>query len=353
MASATRQRERIFSIVMWVVSVVFAGFLIGLGGLIIADLPRVESRLSLEQFVDGAAQRALEGRSRALDARYEAVTQRLQAAQSRVEAAGAQQQQARDSFNAWIATRTATQDAAQDPEVLNRQRQLDQLGAALRAAEEASATVYEAQQQVQTERVQLQQEEEKLRLAAEPAFRSAKFWQDGKVFAWRLLLTLPLLVLAIFFATQRSKGDYWPLKRGFILFAAFTFFVELAPYLPDYGWYVRSLVGIALTIVASHFAIRWMRRYLASREAEERKAETERKSAIQYDEALKKMAAKTCPSCERPVATTDDAPTDFCVHCGLRLFDHCQTCETRKFVFFRYCMKCGSPAGARGQTAPA
>jgi hypothetical protein len=110
-------------------------------------------------------------------------------------------------------------------------------------------------------------------------------------------------------------------------------------------------VGIALTIVASHFAIRWMRNYVASREAEERKEDTARKSAIQYDDALKKMAAKTCPSCERPVATTDDAPTDFCVHCGLRLFDHCTSCEARKFVFFRYCMRCGAPASGSAQPA--
>ncbi|MBY0448135.1 MAG: hypothetical protein K2P95_05535 [Hyphomonadaceae bacterium] len=353
MSAGQRARERIFTIAMWVVSVVFAGFLIGLGSLIIADLPTVESRVSLQQFVDRPAEQRIEAEERALSARLQTLEQAEADAQGKADAARAQYQTAKDSFDAWIATRTATGDASQDPEVLNRQRRLDQLGAGLRAAEEARQGIGNERAAAQMQQAQLQTQRDRLLDAAVPRYRSAKFWQDAKVFAWRLLLTLPLLVLAFHFAAQKRKGDYWPLKRGFILFAGFTFFVELAPYLPDYGWYVRSLVGIGLTIVASHFAIRWMRTYLASREMEERKAEVERKRAIQYDEALRKMAARTCPSCDRPVATTDDAPTDYCVHCGLRLFDHCGTCTTRKFVFFRYCMKCGAATGSRDQSAPA
>ena len=345
MFKGARARERLFEALMWPVSIVLAGFLIGLGSLVMADLPKVSHPVTIEQFIDPARKAALVNEASELSRESDADQARLVGADQDLSRATSAYESAKDTFNNWIQTRTATSDRTQDPEVLSRTRELDQLKSAEDSAQAARDSAQADLQAVGARISQNQAASNELQTSAQPLFERARFVEELKVFGLRLALTLPLLVLSAWMLLRRRGGDYWPMMRGFILFSLFAFFVELVPYLPEYGGYVRYSVGVILTLVLGHYGIKGMRAYLKAREADEARSEPERVKSVEYDEALKKLAARACPGCDRTLPATE-MPIDYCVHCGMHLFNHCTTCQTRKFAFFRFCMTCGTPAAA-------
>lgn len=342
MAKSTRRPQKIFAIVMWVLSLIFAAFLVGLGSLVIRDIPRFDTPISVENFVDVSQMEKLRGEEAELRRQVTPLERSVEDAQDLETTATANYRAAKARFDNWIATRTATQNTATNPEVLSRTRELEGLSNQVRTAERAVEAA-RANQQAKTRALSdIRTDMGELREAARPAYKRARRAQDLKVFGFRLLLTLPLLLIAGWMLMRKRGSAYWPLYRGFVTFAVFTFFVELVPYLPSYGGYVRYSVGILTVAIAGYFLIKQMRKYLERKQAEEARSEEDRRRSIDYETALKKIEAKSCPGCDRSIVTRDGVHSDYCVHCGIHLQRECPSCKTRNVTFHRFCLSCGS-----------
>ena len=59
MSKSLRLTEKWMQRGLWGVALVFASFLIGLGGTLVGDLPQVEKQQTIEDFMDGPAAEAL------------------------------------------------------------------------------------------------------------------------------------------------------------------------------------------------------------------------------------------------------------------------------------------------------
>jgi hypothetical protein len=342
MNASLRLSEKWFQRGLWLVALIFASFLIGLGNTIVRNLPQVEQAKTLEQFIvqpeGNQARKLLDFAQRAgVEAQ-----QALEQAQQQFNVAAADSKTAADSLGVFLATRQVTGQADQNPEVLARRAAVEHA----KKAEREALAVVQRQQQVALDarqdearaRARMRELEDGARDEYERAMRA----QELRVFGYRLLLTLPLLVVAGWLFAKKRRSTYWPFVWGFILFALFAFFVELVPYLPSYGGYVRYIVGIIITVLVGRYAIRSLNRYLAQQRAVEQLPDAQRRDELSYDVALARLAKKVCPGCERPV-DIQDPKNDYCPHCGICLHNCCE-CGARKSAFARFCHACGRVA---------
>lgn len=181
MSKALRLSEKWFRRGLWLVALVFAGFLIGLGGTVVGDLPRVEKALSLDDFMDPA------------------ISQVLRQSISQAERAG-------QDADAALAQAQFKRRAAQDSELVARTRALD----GLRDSERAAGVAVEAQQQAALDaqhaavkaRRQLEAQEQTASTQLNAEVRRVEL----RVFLYRLALTLPLLAAAAWLFVKNAAA---------------------------------------------------------------------------------------------------------------------------------------------------
>lgn len=338
MASNLRFSEKWFNRGLWLVALLFAYFLIGLGGTIVGDLPKIESKLSVRDFVDQPASAQLNAQLKTLERDEQALNDKLERSRLELQAARADYEAARQSFDAWTSTRNSTQRPDQDSDLIARTQQLE----TLRQAERARLTNNEA---LSRQLLGIRQSQGKaytalaaLEEAANSAYQSTRNRTELRIFLYRLSFVLPLLLVAGYLFVKHRKKSYWPFVWGFVFFSLFAFFVELVPYLPSYGGYVRYTVGVVLTLIGGKYASAALQRYMERQRELEKLPESERKQDIHYDVALNRIAKSICPGCERPISKDTD---NFCQHCGIGIFEKCPSCSTRKTAFSKFCFNCG------------
>jgi hypothetical protein len=340
--------EKWFQRGLWLIALVFAGFMVGLGRLVVGDLPLVEKPVDPESFMDRSQLLKSRAQLHADDAVLKSNQEALDRVNLAVETARDKTNSAHDTYTNWIATRSATQQSSQDAEVIKRTRELDELKAQERSAEEQQERLEQERLTLQQSKTAVQAQEQSVEDAGREGYDRAVRKLELRVFLLRLAVIMPLLLLSILLFFRARKSAYWPFVWGFIFFSLFAFFVELVPYLPSYGGYVRYIVGIVLTVFAGVYAIRSLQRYLEQQKVAEEKPEEQRRKDLGYDVALVRLAKKVCPGCERPFETADPL-NNFCVHCGLLVFHECLVCKVRQTVFTHFCRACGATHSASGQ----
>lgn len=340
MSKGVRLSEKWFNRALWLVAFVFAWFLLGLGNAIIRDLPHVEQTYSLEDFVDHATIDPLRAKLESLQRAHTDTNDKLDQARLTLSTRGNDYQATRRTFENWLATRDVTQQSQQDDELVTRTTRLDALKALERDAEKAVETLTKKQlDQSQTDN-KIREQIRNLENTAYQKLDDANQKQSTRVFLYRLLLTLPLLALAAWLFAKKRKTQYWPFVWGFIIFAMITFFFELVPYLPDYGGYVRYLVGIFITVLGGKYAISALQTYLEKQKLAESQPQLLRREELNYDTALSLLNKGVCPGCERGI-DLKDARNDFCQHCGIGLHHKCTACGMRNSAFSKFCRGCG------------
>ncbi|MCV6615739.1 MAG: hypothetical protein OIF35_12265, partial [Cellvibrionaceae bacterium] len=276
---SSRQLSKIFTIILHALSVLFAYFLLQGGSLIIQNLPRVDGEQVWQDYLDQAQLEQLKHEYEQLQASIEPFKDQLKL--NRVESQGLSDVFSLDqkTYQEILASRYVSEDAGVN-------QKIEALRAKLEAQREGLKNLKQQRSQLELELNKLQQQQlskgeaiSDLKRQAREAFNEQRQGRNLKAFVLRLCFVLPLLLVAWYLLKNYRQTDYWPLVHGWSYFAGFAFFVELVPYLPSYGGYVRSLVGIVICIALGRVLTKKLRDYLQKRREIEQKDELERRNS--------------------------------------------------------------------------
>lgn len=363
--------SRISKLIRFVITTSLVIFLVLLSGKIIRDVGVWGGEPSVDDFKNTAWIKEQEAIILEIKRRADDTKEKQYQIQKTLTTAEKNHKDAKEAFDSWIEARRVIGKPKEDREVRRRLATLDTYYQSAQAWREKLSGI-QTQLSLKADSItSISASVRKERIKGEDKFNEAYKSYEIKIFSMRLLFFLPILGLAILFVVKFRRSRYWYLYLGFVIYALFAFFVELAPYMPSYGGYVRYSVGIALTVLAGVYSTNVIRRFVREKKKELEASTEERSKKVETEVAEQALDASMCPSCGKGFVVSVDyrsvsptkadsskknknrgnivptqsqverTVTSFCRYCGLELFRHCDNCGTRNYVHLPYCSECG------------
>ena len=344
MNKSTRQLSKFFRFILHIIAFVFAYFLLQGGSLIIHQLPKITVNMTVADYLDVDAIKFLDEKESTLRYALDVDAMQEKALIAKRNAQQKRYQLTKEKYQAVLDSRSVTEDMTENDRVVVVRTDLDRQRAVLQTLKsllsEQKIKTVNNQNQLERLRIEKKQLHSKATAQRDSEYKS----NELKAFAIRLAFLLPLLALAVFLVMKYRASAYWPFIYGFGYFSIYGFFVELVPYFPSYGGYVRSAMGILLCVVVGVFTLKKLNAYLKEKQLLELEDEKARRLKLQTKEediemAINKIMKKQlCPSCDRALIHKDG---QFCSFCGLCLLKKCQKCGVLQLSFNAYCQSCG------------
>lgn len=351
----SKKLERTSRIVYYSISTILCLFLILLSGKIINDLGTSIVRPEIENFENKVLMADLDKKINVLNFEIENLNTKKGTIEKTIATAKENYTNEKQSFDNWVQTRKTLGSPNKDQEVIDKAKKLDEF---YKIEQDWRSQLNSKQTEIE-ELEKKQQEIQKLidkeKETAETKYSAELKYYDLKIFLIRLLFVAPILALGIFFFVRYRRHKFWPLYFGFILFSIYAFFFGLVPYLPSYGGYVRYAVGIILSVGLGYYAIKTIRQFIETKQAELKVSTQERAKNVRTEVAEKALENHFCPSCGKDFIikkwefssknNENDSykfVTDFCRHCGLELFKNCNKCGNKNFAHLPFCSSCGT-----------
>lgn len=351
----SKKLEKTSRLIYYSISIILCLFLVLLCNKIIDDIDSTSRRPLMESFENKAKLSQLTTKQNALNLQIENLSAQRSLIEKTIKTAEENYTSEKQSFDNWVQTRKTLGSPDKDQEVIDKAKRLDEIHKikdAWKVKLEAKQTEIET---VTKQNIALQKLVNDEKTEAENKFDSAVKHYDLKVFLIRLFIVAPILALGIFFFIRYRRHKFWPLYFGFTLFAFYTFFFGLVPYLPSYGGYIRYTVGIIVSGGLGYYAIKTIGKYIEDKQAELQVSTEERSKKVQMEVAEKALENHYCPSCGKDFIIKKWAlpikgeeielqyvTTDFCRYCGLELFSNCKKCENKNFAHLPFCSSCGT-----------